>query len=120
MKPSALRRLAAALLVAMLMLPGCLEAEPTEAGAEGATEVTLTVWHSFAAESKEEAVFEDSVAAFMAAHPGVNVEVTGIPFAEADRQFMIAAQADEAPDLVRLSSDQLVHRRRPRQRRALA
>ena len=79
MKASALRRLAAALLVAMLMLPGCLEAESVDEGAEGVTEVTLTVWHSFAAESKEEAVFEASVAAFMDAHPGVEVEVTGIP-----------------------------------------
>ena len=58
MKAPNLRRLAAAMLVAMLMLPGCLEAEPAEDGPEGATEVTLTVWHSFAAESKEEVVFE--------------------------------------------------------------
>ena len=41
MKASALRRLAAALLVAMLLLPGCLEAEPAEDGSEGVTEVTL-------------------------------------------------------------------------------
>ena len=107
MKASNLRRLAAALLVAMLMLPGCLETEPTEAGAEGATEVTLTVWHSFAAESKEEEVFTNSISSFKSAYPNVTVEVTMVPFGNADQLFMTAAQGGQAPDLMRLSSDQL-------------
>ena len=67
----------------------------------------LTVWHSFAAESQEEAVFFDAIAEFELTHPHIQVEVTGIPFADIDRQYEIAAQAGQAPDIVRLSSDQL-------------
>ena len=77
------------------------------AGAEGEQEITLTVWHSFAAESQEEAVFFDAIAEFELTHPHIQVEVTGIPFADIDRQYEIAAQAGQAPDIVRLSSDQL-------------
>lgn len=93
-------------LAVLVLLPGCITEEDGNApGEEGGVE--LSVWHSFAAESKEEAAFRAHITAFEAANPGVMVDVTGVPFAEADRQFMIAAQGGEAPDLVRLSSDQL-------------
>ena len=95
------RTLPSVLFALLLLLPVSL------AGAEGEQEITLTVWHSFAAESQEEAVFFDAIAEFELTHPHIQVEVTGIPFADIDRQYEIAAQAGQAPDIVRLSSDQL-------------
>ncbi len=77
------------------------------ATAEGEDEVILTVWHSFAVESQEEATFYDAIEDFEQNNPHIQVEVTGIPFADIDRQYEIAAQAGQAPDIVRLSSDQL-------------
>ncbi len=88
-------------LALMLLLPVSI------VGAESEDEITLIVWHSFAAESQEEAVFFDAVENFEQSNPHVMVEVTGIPFADIDRQYEIAAQAGQAPDIVRLSSDQL-------------
>ena len=75
--------------------------------AEDEEQVTLSVWHSFAAESQEEATFIDAIAVFVQNNPHIEIEVTGIPFADIDRQYEIAAQAGQAPDIVRLSSDQL-------------
>ena len=69
--------------------------------------VSLTVWHTFAAESKEENVFLQTIKAFEAEHPGVEVDVALVPFGDADNLFMTAAQGGEAPDIMRLSSDQL-------------
>ena len=69
--------------------------------------IELNIWHSFAAESKEQATFESKISLFMSSNPGVEVQISAVPYPEADQQFMIAAQGGEAPDLVRLSSDQL-------------
>jgi len=94
------------ILVILLLLPGCVS--PDSSIEETDTEtVSLVVWHSFATESKELATFESQIVRFMASNPGVEVETSAIPFSEAARQFMIAAQGGEAPDVVRLSSDQL-------------
>ena len=89
------------LLAFLLLLPVSI------AGEGGEEEISLTVWHSFAAESQEEATFFDAIQIFEQTHPHIQVEVTGIPFADIDRQYEIAAQAGQAPDIVRLSSDQL-------------
>ena len=75
--------------------------------ASGDAEITIEVWHSFAAESKEEATFLAAIDDFEQSHPLISVEVTAIPFGDADQLFLTAAQGGEAPDLVRLSSDQL-------------
>ena len=94
------------ILVMLFLLPGCISPDSSidETNPEA---VSLVVWHSFATESKELAAFESQIDQFMASNPGVEVETSAIPFSEAARQFMIAAQGGEAPDLVRLSSDQL-------------
>ena len=52
-------------------------------------------------------MFTNSVRDFEALNPNVTVEITMVPFANADQLFMTAAQGGEAPDLMRLSSDQL-------------
>ena len=75
--------------------------------ADGAAEVTLEVWPSFAAESQEEATFLDAINQFEDANPHITIEVTGVPLGDIDQLYLTAAQGGEAPDLVRLSSDQL-------------
>ena len=53
-------------------------------------------------ESQEEATFFDVIAEFEQTHPHIQVEVTGIPFADIDRQYEIAAASRSGPDIVRL------------------
>jgi len=111
---------ATAILVVLILfaapLAGCLSNSPVstvddladDASMGDATEaIELVVWASFALESKEEEAFLDAVKSFEAANPNIAVEATLIPYTNADQLYMTAAQGGEAPDLVRLSSDQL-------------
>ncbi len=95
------------IIVIFLLSPGCLSTDESTELDSNDSDIELTVWHSFAAESKEQATFESRIEVFMASNPGVEVKISAIPYPEADQQFMIAAQGGEAPDIVRLSSDQL-------------
>ena len=88
-------------LALLLLFPSAI------AAGEGESDITLEVWHSFAAESQEEAVFLDVIEQFELLNSGINVQVTGVPFGDIDQLYLTAAQGGEAPDLVRLSSDQL-------------
>ena len=102
------KRLLAIVLFTMIFLSGCLgDGEDNSQQSDSTDEIVLEVWHTFAAESKEEEVFMNSVSSFQSAHPNVTVEVTMVPFGNADQLFMTAAQGGQAPDLMRLSSDQL-------------
>lgn len=94
-------------IVLVLFLPGCISSDQSSMVDDSDSSIELVVWHSFAAESKEQATFESRIEVFMASNPGVEVKISAIPYPEADQQFMIAAQGGEAPDIVRLSSDQL-------------
>ena len=92
----------------MILLSGCLgNGQQSVEESSRNDDVVLDVWHTFAAESKEEEVFMNSVAEFESAHPNVTVDVTMVPFGNAAQLFMTAAQGGQAPDLMRLSSDQL-------------
>ena len=96
------------MLIGSVFLAGCLGgSESTSTSVDDDGPITLTVWHTFAAESKEENVFLSSIQAFEALHPNITVEASLVPFGDADNLFMTAAQGGEAPDLMRLSSDQL-------------
>ena len=75
--------------------------------ADSESEVSIEIWHSFASESQEEATFLDAVESFMDIHPHIQITVTAVPFADIDQLYLTAAQGGEAPDIVRLSSDQL-------------
>lgn len=101
----------AALVVALLCsmyMAGCLStSDAPSASKDSDGPVTITVWHTFAAESKEENVFLSSIKAFESLHPNITVDASLVPFGDADNLFMTAAQGGEAPDLMRLSSDQL-------------
>ena len=108
-QPRAKQVCLAFLMVGALLVSGCLGGSDdglAEIDGEGEA-ITLTVWHTFAAESKEENVFLQSVRAFESLHPNLTVDVALVPFGDADNLFMTAAQGGEAPDLMRLSSDQL-------------
>ena len=98
----------AVLLLCSVMLAGCLGGSDTAStSVDDDGPITLTVWHTFAAESKEENVFLQSIRSFEALHPNITVDASLVPFGDADNLFMTAAQGGEAPDLMRLSSDQL-------------
>jgi len=96
------------LLLSNLIVAGCLgsgndESNDLRTGDGGP--ITLEVWHTFAAESKEENVFMQSIRAYEALHPNITVEVALVSFGDADNLFMTAAQGGEVLDLMRLSSD---------------
>lgn len=77
-------------------------------GAEAETEtVSLEVWHTFGANSVDERIFLDAVAAFEVAHPEIAVEPVRIPYLQNLQQFINSSQGGEAPDLVRLSDTEL-------------
>ena len=102
------KQLLAAVLFSMIFLTGCLGgSQENSSQVDSNGEIVLEVWHTFAAESKEEEVFMNSISSFDSSHPNVTVEVTMVPFGNADQLFMTAAQGGQAPDLMRLSSDQL-------------
>ena len=96
-------------LIPLLLAPGCLDFGSDDSSESSSLdgEITIEVWHTFASESKEEVTFTNAVRAFEAANPNITVEITLVPYGNADQLFMTAAQGGEAPDLMRLSSDQL-------------
>ena len=69
--------------------------------------VTVEAWHTFGVDSSEERLFAKAVDRFMAENPDIRVEVVRIPFLQNVQQFINAAQAGEAPDLIRLSATDL-------------
>ena len=99
------------LLILTLLSAGCIggdSASPESAVTDGGDDLkTLKVWYTFNADSKEEVAFLAAVTDFEASNPSITIEATWVPFENADQVFMIAAQGGEAPDLVRLSNDQL-------------
>ena len=99
------------LLILTLLSAGCIgedSAIPESAITDGGDGLkTLEVWYTFNADSKEEVAFLAAVADFEASNPLITIEATWVPYENADQVFMIAAQGGEAPDLVRLSNDQL-------------
>ena len=74
------------------------------AGAEPAPP-TIEVWYSYTADTREEAVFLDAVQSFRDAHPHLTVNAERIPYVENVVQFITASQGGEAPDLIRISHD---------------
>ena len=90
----------AILIGALLLL-----AFPPLGADEGPTPVE--VWHTFGVDSLEERLFVDAVDRFTVDNPDIRVQVVRIPFLQNLQQFINAAQAGEAPDLIRLSATEL-------------
>lgn len=95
-------------LGALVLLIAALFVPVSGFGAEAETETaSLEVWHTFGANSVDERIFLDAVAAFEAAHPEIAVEPVRIPYLQNLQQFINSSQGGEAPDLVRLSDTEL-------------
>ena len=81
-------------IATLFIVPGCLDFsdtdDPTRTSEDGP--ITIEVWHTFAAESKEEEAFTNAVRDFEAVNPNITVEITLVPFGNADQLFMTAAQ----------------------------
>jgi maltose-binding protein MalE len=107
----------ACILALLIIIPGCLgvggsevgdDLDGDDAGGGGVSEViTLVVWSTFEADSREDEVFLDAITTFDAEHPSIIIEVSNRPFMQAADSFSVAAQGGEAPDLMRFASDQL-------------
>ena len=92
----------------LVLLMAALFVPVSGLGAEAETEtVSLEVWHTFGANSVDERIFLDAVAAFEVAHPEIAVEPVRIPYLQNLQQFINSSQGGEAPDLVRLSDTEL-------------
>ena len=92
----------------MIFLSGCLG--PNEENQEQNSqdgEISLTLWHTFCRRKQGRRGVHEFNQVVRIAHPNVTVDVTMVPFGSADQLFMTAAQGGQAPDLMRLSSDQL-------------
>ena len=68
---------------------------------------TLELWHTFAVNSENERIIEESVDAFEARNPNVRVNVVRIPYMQNLQQFINASQGGEAPDLIRVSDSEV-------------
>lgn len=69
---------------------------------------SLEIWHTYAADSAEEAVFEETLAAFESAHPDVTLYIVRVPFSEFGRKFVTSVQGGEPPDIVRVGHTDLM------------
>ena len=106
MRSDRLVRLRSFLLVFLFILPGCIgESDDDSISTSGSVE-NLEVWYTFSAETLEEEIFLESVDSFTQ-QTGIEVKATRVPYDDAVQLFIIAAQGGEAPDLIRISSDNL-------------
>lgn len=85
---------AAALAVAALALSGC---SGSDGGGEGG-DVTMTFWHN-STTGDGKAYWEETVAAFEAANPGVTIEIQAIQNEEMDGKLQTALNSGDAPDI---------------------
>ncbi|MEM1411498.1 MAG: extracellular solute-binding protein [Pseudomonadota bacterium] len=106
----------AAFLALVLALAGAVvparvlaQSSPTavDAGAPDSMPASLKLWHTFPADSPQEALLAEAVREFEAARKGVSVDVTRIPYLQNLQQFINSAQGGEAPDLIRLSDTEV-------------
>lgn len=94
----------AALAAAGLLLTACSSGDDgaTDGGAAssaGPLSGTVVFWDT--SNEAENKVFKQLADEFMKANPGVTVDVQLVPFAEAQNKYKTAAQAGNAPDVMR-------------------
>ncbi len=90
-------------LIGILLLLACSSLPADEPPSPERVEV----WHTFGVDTVEERLFIDALERFSAENPAVRVEAVTIPYLQNLQQFINAAQAGEAPDLIRLSATEL-------------
>ncbi|WP_248148190.1 extracellular solute-binding protein [Microbacterium aoyamense] len=87
---------AAALAVASLSLAGCAGGDSGDTGDGG--DVTMTFWHnSTTGDGKQ--YWDDTVAAFEEANPGVTIEVQSVQNEEMDGKLQTSLNSGEGPDI---------------------
>ena len=75
-------------------------AEPTEAAPAAADEpITITFWDNQQTESGLSEFQQIAVDEFMAANPGINVEVVTVPYTEYQQKLLLAVQSGNPPDV---------------------
>lgn len=82
-------------MVLVLMLTGCSKSEQTQA----TKPVTITFWHTHNAQ--ETPTLEAIVKDFQDKNPNIKVEMQAVPFDGGQNKFKTAAQAGNAPDVLR-------------------
>ena len=93
------------LLIIMFLTSGCLSNDNTDSEENDSGEIVLTIWYTF--EGKEEDVFLNSIVQFEQSEENIKVEAISKPYGSSEQAFVTAALGDEAPDIMRFSSDQL-------------
>tara|TARA_B100001123_G_C15311644_1_gene1024582 strand:+ start:1181 stop:2452 length:1272 start_codon:yes stop_codon:yes gene_type:complete len=89
----------------LFLTSGCLSGDNADSEGENDGEIVLTIWYTF--EGKEEDVFLGSIAKFEDSEENIKVEAISKPYGSSEQAFVTAALGDEAPDIMRFSSDQL-------------
>ena len=67
--------------------------------------VTLTVWDTYAPGSGEFTAFNKTIADFNMVYPWITLNIQTQPFNSAEADFITAALANQAPDVLRVSND---------------
>ena len=93
------------LVIIMFLTSGCLSNDNTDSDENDSGEIVLTIWYTF--EGKEEDVFLNSITQFEEFEGNIKVEAISKPYGSSEQAFVTAALGDEAPDIMRFSSDQL-------------
>lgn len=99
-------------LLILTQLAGCQSASPedssgslgqkqTESQAGGEEPVTLTLWHQWTTEEDGNKIaFDQVLAGFAEANPGIRLEVTGQSSSDYSTKLKVTFAANEAPDIV--------------------
>jgi maltose-binding protein MalE len=93
------------LVITLFLTSGCLSSDTNDSEENGNGEIVLTIWYTF--EGKEEDVFLNSIVQFEEFEKNIKVEAISKPYGSSEQAFVTAALGDEAPDIMRFSSDQL-------------
>ncbi|GAB3417665.1 type 2 periplasmic-binding domain-containing protein [Flindersiella endophytica] len=98
-------RRAAAAAAGLALLAGQVACGSDSAGEKDT--VTMWIYPVVADKTQHRKFWNDTVAEFRKANPGIDVEVTVYPWANRDRQLRTAVSGGKGPDIVYLTSDQL-------------
>jgi multiple sugar transport system substrate-binding protein len=89
-----LLRIPCVLICVLLFLSGCGQKKAAEDG------IVLTLWETYNTEEKP--VFLELVAEFEAAHPGVKIKPTNLPFMGSEPKILTALATRTTPDIARV------------------
>jgi arabinogalactan oligomer/maltooligosaccharide transport system substrate-binding protein len=90
------RRAAAPAVIALSLV---VAATAAQAGRATQKATTITFWQTM--NDQETVTLKDLVAKFEASHPDIKVDMTTVPFDQHGQKFTTAAQAGQAPDVMR-------------------